>query len=111
MRTHCIECGAAFQRERNEKWKKLCLDCWRASKKPKTDELANLVREVEAWRSRAHFAELRLTLATKQAEQFDTDELKTLRRLVHPDRHGNSEAATRISQKINSLIGASNGRT
>lgn len=36
--------------------------------------------------------------------QFTPDELRTLRRLCHPDRHGNSSQATAITQKLNQML-------
>lgn len=39
-----------------------------------------------------------------QSSQFTKQELKDLRSLIHPDKHGNSERATRLTQKVNSLL-------
>jgi len=35
---------------------------------------------------------------------FADDELRSLRRLCHPDKHGGSEAATRLTQKLNAML-------
>lgn len=37
-------------------------------------------------------------------EQFTQDELKSLRRMIHPDRNGGSQTATQLTQKLNQLI-------
>jgi hypothetical protein len=37
---------------------------------------------------------------TISAKQFDNDDIKTLIRLCHPDKHGNSESATAITAKL-----------
>ena len=36
--------------------------------------------------------------------QFSKNELVTLRRLCHPDKHNNNASASAITQKLNSLI-------
>lgn len=49
--------------------------------------------------------QLRAAKQTKQTNtQFTSDELRAIRRLCHPDRHGNSEAATKITQKLNGMV-------
>ncbi|MBM3273156.1 hypothetical protein FJY94_07940 [Candidatus Kaiserbacteria bacterium] len=115
MLSKCQKCGIPFERETGETWKKLCLDCWKASKKPTVQACTGgrdtgiedrLRADLETWRSRAIRAEAALSLHRCPAttEQFNADELKTLRRLVHPDKHGNSEAATRLTQKLNAML-------
>ncbi|MFM8443958.1 MAG: hypothetical protein ACKN9W_11550 [Methylococcus sp.] len=94
MKVACIDCGAKFYRDRGQTWKKRCMSCW-IKLQPDTPS------EVEHWKARAHLAEARLALCS---EQFTPDELKALRRLVHPDKHQGSEAANRITQKINALL-------
>lgn len=106
MKVQCAECGASFHRERDQSWKRLCLDCWRSKQASKPSD--DLARELEQWKTRAHLAELRLSLGTGQcahgAAQFDRDELKALRRLVHPDRHGGSDTANRLTAKLNAML-------
>lgn len=67
----------------------------------------DLARELAEWKTRAHLAELRLQLGTgqgAQSAQFSMDELRSLRRLCHPDRHGGSDAANRLTQKLNAML-------
>lgn len=40
----------------------------------------------------------------KSETQFTNEELKVLRRLVHPDKHGNSVSANNLTAKINQLV-------
>lgn len=35
---------------------------------------------------------------------FTQEELRAMRRMMHPDRNGGSETATRITQKLNGMI-------
>jgi hypothetical protein len=100
----CQKCGDRFERDAGETWKKLCLDCWKDSKAKQESGAENLLRaQLSALRERLYRAEVRAQ-QLEQRGQFDADELKTLRRLCHPDRHGNSEASNRLTQKINNLL-------
>ena len=38
------------------------------------------------------------------ASGFTQEELKAMRRMMHPDRNGGSETATQITQKLNGMI-------
>lgn len=40
----------------------------------------------------------------KGSSQFTEDELKTLRRLCHPDRHDSSKSSNELSAKINNIL-------
>jgi hypothetical protein len=40
---------------------------------------------------------------TKINNQFSQDELKTMLILCHPDKHNNSEKATKITKRINQI--------
>lgn len=42
--------------------------------------------------------------SVKGSSQFTEDELKALRRLCHPDRHGSSKSSNELSAKINNLL-------
>jgi hypothetical protein len=100
MKATCIDCGGRFYRERGQTWKKRCMSCWMATQASRPAASDDLADELESWKTRAHLAEMRLSLGA----QFDMDELKALRRLCHPDKHGGSDTATRLSQRINAMI-------
>jgi len=70
----CCDCGALFSREAHEQWKRRCLRCWIASKT--TTKRAPVDDP------------LRAELAAN---------LPALLQLVHPDKHGNSPAANRVT--------------
>lgn len=42
--------------------------------------------------------------SVKGSSQFTEDELKTLRRLCHPDKHDSSKSSNELSAKINNLL-------
>jgi hypothetical protein len=108
MRAVCQKCRCAFEREPGEPWKKLCIDCWKSVKAKEASNESLLRAQVFALQERLWRAETRAKqLEARQAtagRQFDVEELKTLRRLCHPDRHGGSDASTRMSQRINQLL-------
>lgn len=92
----CIDCGADFEREPTETWKRRCLDCWKLSKAGhKTDDPAAAAKwyrkGFEAGRATA-MAESRDGGATLDAER-----LRQLIRLCHPDLHNGSELATSVT--------------
>ena len=93
----CQSCGREFEREPDETWKRLCWTCWRARKD----------QELGDTRYRDGFAAgLAEGLRRNEARGppgggVDRDlqeHLTSLLQLCHPDRHGNSESATRATQ-------------
>lgn len=94
MIAECIDCGAEFHREPDEPWKTRCLPCWRENREP---DVSRLKAEIAFLRSEID------RLRERQA-QFTADELKRIRRLCHPDRHGGSLAANEISQRVNAEL-------
>jgi hypothetical protein len=70
----CSKCGRRFQREADEGWKKLCLSCWRATRKPEDR-----------------------TLPARTVDEFG-HHLRELLQLCHPDRHNGSPLAARVTQ-------------
>jgi hypothetical protein len=101
MRVECSKCGAVFTRRKADTWKRLCLECWKQQHTPQAEP------------ARVAFLEMRLAIANGRVAEleaqhgqgpFSPEELRTLRRLVHPDKHGGSESATRMSQKVNALL-------
>lgn len=58
---------------------------------------SNLHAQIEVMRRQA--------LMTKPISgEFTREELKSMRRLVHPDKHNGKESSVKITQKINELI-------
>ena len=105
--THCASCNEEFWREEEESWKRLCLACWKRSKKAEStgDRQANYRSEAAYWRRRAEEAESRLRAASVPAVMsIDLATLKRIRMLVHPDKHGDSAAANQVTQVINGMI-------
>lgn len=93
----CIDCGADFERETTETWKKRCLDCWKLSKAGhKTDD-----PEAAAKWYRKGFEAGRATAMAENRDggaTLDVERLRELLQLVHPDRHGGSALAVRVTQ-------------
>ena len=86
----CRACYAALHFE--PEWKTLCKSCYAASKKR---EQAQLQAEV---------AGLRAELAVlRQRQGIEPAMVRTLLQLCHPDKHGDSPAATRATQFLLTL--------
>jgi len=78
----CSDCGASFYRDPDESWKVRCLACWVARKgrtAPAAQPAADPIRDELA-------ANLRALLG-----------------LCHPDKHGGSPLATKITQWLLSV--------
>ena len=120
---NCIDCRQPFTREPGETWRVRCYSCWRKSKTPKAyqgnrdtgidervivaQKLHILRLELELDAARAELTEHRAHVCpaiARNSPLTDPANLRALRRLVHPDRHGGSEAATRLSQLVNAEI-------
>lgn len=104
MLTTCKRCKCSFHRAESEGWKRLCLECWVATKRHREEGSADhLQAELSSWRARALSAER--SLAERQSgPSIDLQMLKRIRMLVHPDKHGGSRAATEVSQAVGELI-------
>jgi len=83
----CPSCGDRF--DQDAPWKKTCTPCWKLSKRAEHVELLELREEVR---------ELRDAFAEVRAADLPPDMLARLIRLCHPDKHGDSEAATVATQ-------------
>jgi 2,3-bisphosphoglycerate-independent phosphoglycerate mutase len=113
-------CGEGFWREAHETWKRKCISCWRQSKPPTARAAPNTLQIIQELKERIQELEEMLEYQEEQTERlrglylaeynskratvFDIDTLKQIRRLVHPDKHDNSPAATQVAQKVNELI-------
>lgn len=121
-RAYCQDCGKSFLREVDEAWKTRCVPCFKKSKQAQAEPADSY------WINRALSAEsLAATLQTKVAyleitisnligqslrqpapSRLDRELAENWRALVqltHPDKHGGSAGATRVSQWLNGLKG------
>jgi len=104
----CVACGAAFWREEDEDWKTLCVPCFKKSKRAESSPTDSY------WKDRATAAEqqveaLRATVSNligqslRQPRQSGIDkelaeQIPRLLLVCHPDKHGGSQAATKVTQ-------------
>lgn len=89
----CPNCGRRYLQ--NAEWKRICYPCWKASKQ--TPHRDNETEQLRAENARLRLQLLQRTLEAPR-EMIPTDMLRRLIRLCHPDRHGNSESATMVTQ-------------
>lgn len=73
MIANCTRCGGMFTRAADERWKALCLPCWRGTKS------ASAAPQPAA------------------APVLDAGRLRQLLQLCHPDRHGGSALAGEVT--------------
>ena len=121
-RARCQDCGKTFLREIDETWKVRCITCFKKSKRAESEPIDS------HWKDRAAAAEsLAATLQSKVAHLEITvsnligqslrqpppsridrelaEHWRSLVQLVHPDKHGNSQAATIATQWLLSVRG------
>jgi len=94
----CRKCGASFWRSADEQWKRLCLDCWKASKGSATRHDTRSCTEcyqrgLAAGRASAPIGQ--------PVPALDTTRLRELLQLAHPDKHNGSPLAVRVTQWLN----------
>lgn len=89
MMATCCTCGVTFHRAPDETWKRRCLPCWRASK-GRTEPEADIDALLDAQYKLGYAAGL-------AAATLDKAKMRELLQLVHPDRHGGSALATRVT--------------
>lgn len=98
MLKRCAGCGGTF--DWGEDWRKLCGPCFLASPKGK------------AWKAKKD-AEKERQEAKQDSYSYDFGDrtvldpalLRKLLQLCHPDRHGNSELATAVTQQLLKMRG------
>jgi hypothetical protein len=118
----CKDCGLHFERAADEAWKVRCIPCFKKSKR------AESLPADSYWPDRATAAEsLAATLQSKVAHLEITvsnligqslrqpppsridrelaEHWRALVQLVHPDKHGGSPGATRLTQWLNEIKG------
>ena len=102
MMRACRRCGQAFQPVRPHFHS--CWRCWRADQlSAPADAASAVLRENE--RLRRENEHLR-SLADQPKLGLDVATLRALVQLSHPDRHGGSPLAVRITQKLLQLRAA-----
>ncbi len=84
----CSQCHHPF--DQDEPWKRICLNCWIENKRREEDDPRKQQRRHEGG-FRSHRQEHTPPLAMPA---IDKDMLRRLIQLCHPDKHGNSQAAT-----------------
>jgi hypothetical protein len=118
----CKDCGLHFERAADEAWKVRCVSCFKKSKRAESAAVDSY------WPDRAAAAEsMAATLQRKVADLESTvrdlvgqslrqpppsrldrelaEHWRALVQLVHPDKHGGSQCATKMTQWLNSVKG------
>ena len=118
----CKDCGCHFERATDETWKVRCITCFKKSKRAEPAAIDSawidraLVAESRAAALESQVEQQRLTIrqlaalqATRPASTSLDRELaehwRSLVQLVHPDKHGGSPGATRLTQWLNEIKG------
>ena len=91
---NCPACFCPFTRRTDQRWKRLCLSCWKANK-------AQEVSKVEQLEQRC--AQLERQLEAQPAPDLPKPVLRFLLKVTHPDRHQNSQDATQAMQWLLSV--------
>jgi hypothetical protein len=84
---YCTKCGGDFERDSNERWRKLCLPCYKQKKRA----------EETSYQQKAPPPPPQIKIVYRD-RPIPKDILDRLIRLCHPDKHDNSEMATKITQ-------------
>ena len=124
----CCDCGTMFVREASETWKTRCVPCYKKSKRAESlpadsywpdraaaaeSMAATLKREVSALQCQL-YSERQTVEALiqkqngKQGGSLDrelAEHWRSLVQLVHPDKHGGSPGATRLTAWLNGIKG------
>jgi|APTNR8051073442_1049403.scaffolds.fasta_scaffold04924_8 hypothetical protein len=111
----CQDCGRHFERAADEAWKRFCVPCYKKSKRAESSPIDSY------WKDRATAAEqqvesLRATVSNlvgqslrqpppSRLERELAENWRALVQLVHPDKHGGSQGATRLTQWLNDVKG------
>lgn len=105
----CDLCGQHFERQPSEGWKRKCQPCWQAGKRGAPagarriggkSEVDHLREQIECLRAELSIARMAAGIARMNASPaaLPADMLRRLLHLCHPDKHGNSRAATTATQ-------------
>lgn len=88
----CRQCGSTFWAD--ETWKRICFDCWKINKQRSGE-----------WRGSSQQQPPR-----NDVPMIPEEQLRRLLHLCHPDKHGNSPAATAATQWLLEISLASRNR-
>lgn len=126
--TCCKDCGNTFERADNESWRVRCTPCYKVFKRAESVAVdsywpdraaaaesmaATLKREVSALQCQL-YSERQTVEALiqkqngRQGGSLDrelAEHWRSLVQLVHPDKHGGSPGATRLTQWLNEIKG------
>ena len=120
----CCDCGNHFERAADETWRRRCVPCYRKSKR--AEPVAKTVVVDNYWAERAAVAESKAAVLQLKVLHLESQvnnligqslrqpppsridrELaghwRSLVQLVHPDRHGGSQGATKMTQWLNDV--------
>lgn len=121
-RAHCQECGTVFYREDDADWKVRCIPCYRKAKRAES-----VLKPVDSyWIDRATAAESKAAALQMKVMNLETqvnnligqslrqprhtgldrelaEHWRQLVQLVHPDKHGGSQGATKMTQWLNAV--------
>jgi NMD protein affecting ribosome stability and mRNA decay len=124
-RAACCDCGKSFMREADEEWRVRCVPCYKKSKRA---ESTPVVIESGYWIDRAAAAESKAAALQMKVMNLETqvnnligqslrrpepsrldrelaENWRALIQLAHPDKHGGSQGATRMTQWLNEIKG------
>ena len=119
-RARCQDCGKTFLRETDEDWKTRCVPCFKKSKRAESlvadsywidrartaeSMAATLQRQVVTLESRVRDL-IGQSLRQPPPSRLDKELAENWRALVqlaHPDKHGGSPGATRLTQWLNDI--------
>jgi len=101
---YCSECGAEFWREPDERWKRLCWDCWKAKRAWEERRSHHFDWERATLQARINVLEHQLSRAQRQLDQANAlftlirDHYRFLIFAVHPDRNSGREEAHELTR-------------
>jgi len=78
----CPQCGDTFERGMDERWKRICINCFKENKRG------------ESQRSTKQHYQRPNPKPEVKSGQIDASTLKKLMYLCHPDKHNNSQTST-----------------
>jgi hypothetical protein len=126
VKNQCQSCGSLFERDQDEKWKRICLECWKLKKRQeerqsgkadssmgawtqdKEKELARLRFEVAQLRSRVAVFERDKMMGRNAQVDVDKEMMRRLLSLCHPDKNNQSESSLKATQfllKLKQAVG------
>lgn len=91
----CPTCNRAFTRKSDEQWKRLCLGCWKASKRNESSTIQALTHQCKTLEH-----ELEVLRGQRGVGQPPAHVLRFLMKAAHPDRNGGSDEANEAMRWI-----------